>query len=204
MDRRNVNVRYYSNCRYGRSVETLLHYWVRLNNKNETIRKRLLEYGADLNATDGFGKSVLHTAVSCGNYEMAEWLLNNGAYVNSQNKNKDTPLHNAANGNIHLCTLLLKQGADPNCKNKDGETPLSHAEKLIHAEVVKLLLTYGGEAARIDFSKTKRKVEMDSSRLMRQWCEQNIICSEGNNSFIRLKHKVPVLIFEHISFTVSK
>lgn len=204
MKRNNVNVRYYSNHKYGRFLQTLLHYWVCLDNKDKTIRKLLLENGANLNATNGFEKSVLHTAVSRGNYEMSEWLLNNGAYVDSQNKNKDTPLHNAANGNIHLCTLLLKQGADPNCKNKDGETPLSHAGKLIHAEVVKLLLTYGGDAARIDFSKRKRKVGMDSSQLMRQWCEQNIICSAGNNSFIRLKHKVPVLTFEHISLTVSK
>ena len=180
MKRNNVNVRYYSNHKYGRFLQTLLHYWVCLDNKDKTIRKLLLENGANLNATNGFEKSVLHTAVSRGNYEMSEWLLNNGAYVDSQNKNKDTPLHNAANGNIDLCTLLLKHGADPNCINKNEETPLSLAEKLMHTEVVELLLTYGGDAARIDYSRRK-KIEMDSYRHMRECCEKNKNYSAGNN-----------------------
>ena len=183
MSRKNVNVRYYSNLKHGGYVQTLLHYWVRLNNKDKTIRKMLLEYGANLNAMDRFQKSVLDTAVSCGNYEVTEWLLNNGAYVDSQNKNKDTPLHNAANENIDLCTLLLKHEADPNCINKKGETPLSSDEELAHIEVVELLLTYGGDAARIDFSRRKN-IEMDSYRRMRESCENNENYSEGNNVFI--------------------
>ena len=189
MDRKNVNVRDYSNYNYGGvindkyDVQTLLHYWVRLNNKDKTIRKRLLEYGANLNSMDGSEQSVLHVAVSYGNYEMTEWLLNNGVYVDPQNQNKNTPLHVAANGNIDLCTLLLTQGADPNCINKDGETPLSLAEKLTHVDVVELLLTYGGDAARIDFSRRK-KIETDSYRRMRESCENSKSCSEGNNFFI--------------------
>lgn len=183
MTRNNVNVRYYSNRKHGHSLQTLLHYWVHLNNEDKTIPERLLEYGTNLNAMDKFKRSVLHTAVSCGNYEAAEWLLKNGAYVDPQNKNKDTPLHNAANGNVGLCTLLLKHGADPNCTNKNGETPLSLAKKLMHIEVVELLLIYGGDAAKIECSRRK-KIEMDSDRRMRECCEENKKYSAGNNIFI--------------------
>ena len=190
MGRKNVNVRTYSNCRYGRCLETLLHYWVRLNFKDETTGKLLLEYGADLNARDGFEKSVLHTAVSCNNYKMAKWLLNNGAFVDFQNKNKDTPLHNAANGNIDLCNLLLERGADPNYINKDGETPLSLAETLAHTEVVELLLTYGGDAARINFSGRKTMVELDSSQRIRLLCEQNISYTTGITTKCQYCYKI--------------
>ena len=152
---------------------------------------------------DKFERSVLHTAVSSGNYETAEWLLKNGAYVDPQNKNKDTPLHNAANGNIDLCILLLKHGADPNCINKDGETPLSLAKKLMHIKVVELLLIYGGDAAKIECS-TRKKTEMDSDRRMRECCEENKKYSAGNNIFIWIKYEVPVLLYEYIFITVPK
>ena len=191
MDRKYVNVRYYSNRKYGRSEETLLHYWIRLNNKDKATRKLLLECGTDINATDIFGKSLLHTAVSCGDYEMTDWLLNNEAYVDSQNIYKDTPLHYAANGNINLCTLLLMQGADPNCLNKNGETPLSLAAKFTHTEVVKLLLTYGGDAARINFSGRKRKAEIDSFKPIRNLRGENMSYSAGN-TFIRHNDKMPL------------
>ena len=183
MDRKNVNVRHYSIRQYGRARETLLHHWIRLSNNDnndKAVRKRLLEYGADISATYRFGKSLLHLAVSFAFYEITEWLLNNGAYVDSQKINKDTPLHIAADGNIRLCTLLLIRGADPNSVNKNGEIPLSLAAKSTHTKIVKLLLSYGGDATRIEFLGRKTKDELDSSHCIRYWCEQNISNSEGN------------------------
>ena len=196
MEGKNVNVRDYSVGKYGPARETLLHLLIHLGN-SKAICQRLLDCGADINAKDQFGRSPLHLAVSYGNNEITEWLLNNGAYVDSQKNNKDTPLHIAADGDVKSCTLLLIQGADPNCVNNDGETPLSRAVKLTHTKVVKLLLTYGGDAARIDHLGQKRKTEMEN------WCEQNIANSEGN-TFIRDSGKIRVLLHEYIFLTVSK
>ena len=195
MKQKNANVRYYINRKYGCSEETLLHFWIRLNNNDMPTLKFLLEHGADISATAKFGRSLLHTAVSCVNYDATEWLLNNNEYVDSQNIYKNTPLHYAANGNIDLCTLLLMRGADPNRINKDGETPLCLAAKLGHTEVVKLLLTYGGNAEQIGFSGRNIKAEADHSQRMRHLCEQNISYSGGNN-FIRYSGKIPVLLDE--------
>ena len=195
MDRKNVNVRHYLTCKYGRFGETLLHCWIRSNNKNKHPRKLLLEHGANINATDGYEISLLHVAVSCCDYEMAQWLLNNGAYVDSQNRDKDTPLHNVVvYGNIDLCTLLLIRGADPTCKNKHGETPLSEAAKFTCTEVAKLLLTYGADATGIDFSGRKKTAEMESSQRIRRLCEQNVSYSAGN-AFIRQFGEIPVLLY---------
>ena len=156
----------------------MLHCWIRLNNKDKSTRKFLSEHGADINATAKFGNTLLHTAVPCIDYEMTKWLLDKGAYVNSKNIKQDTPLHYAANGYVDLCTLLLEQGADPNYINKEGETPLSHAANFEYTKVVKLLLTYGGDAARIGLS------GMNSSQLIRRWRKENISYSAGN-TFIR-------------------
>ena len=199
MDRKHVNVRYYSTCKYGRCGETLLHCWIRFNNKNKHARKRLLEHGADINATDISEISLLHVAASCCDYEMTQWLLNNGAYVDSQNRNKDTPLHNVACMNIELCTLLLMRGADPTCKNRHGETPLFQAAKFRSTKIVKLLLTYGADAAGMEAA--GMKAEMDSSHCIRHLCEQNISYSAGN-TFIRHSSKIPVLLYEYIFLTV--
>ena len=171
LKRKNVNLGDYVNRKYGRSEETLLHCWIRLNSKDKSIREFLFQHGADINARAKFGNSLLHTAVPYVNYEMTEWLLNNGAYVNSKNMKQDTPLHFAANGNIDLCTFLLMRGADPNCINKEGETPLSHAANLEYTEVVELLLTYGGDLS-IPYS--------------------------AGNTFIRDISKIPVLLYEYI------
>ena len=193
MDRKNVNVRHYSTCKYGRSGETLLHCWIRFNNKDKHARKLLLEHGANINAADGFEISLLHVAVSCCDYEMAKWLLNNGAYVDSQDKNKDTALHNVTYINIDLCTLLLIREADPTCKNRHRETPLSQAANFTRTEVVELLLTYGADATGIVLSGRKKTAEMDSSQRIRRLCEQNISYSAGN-AFIRQFGETPVLL----------
>ena len=190
LKRKNVNLRYYVNRKYGRSEETLLHCWIRLNNKDKSTRKFLSEHGADINATAKFGNTLLHTAVPCIDYEMTKWLLDKGAYVNSKNIKQDTPLHYAANGYVDLCTLLLEQGADPNYINKEGETPLSHAANFEYTKVVKLLLTYGGDAARIGLS------GMNSSQLT-TLREENISYSAGN-TFIRDISKIPVMLYEYI------
>ena len=198
-----MNVRHYSTCKYGRSGETLLHCWIRSNNKDKHARKLLLEHGADINATDGYKISLLHVAVSCCDYEMVEWLLNNGAYVDSQNRDKDTPLHVVAYGNIDLCTLLLIRGADPTCKNKHGETPLSQAAKFTCTEVAELLLTYGDDATGVDFSGRKKTAEMDASQRIRRLGEQNVSYSAGN-AFNRQFGEIPVLLYIFFALLQNK
>ena len=61
---------------------------------------------------------------SAGHAELVERLCKEGAYVDTQNDNLDTPLHLAAwKGNSEVVTVLLKNGADKNIENADGKTP---------------------------------------------------------------------------------
>ena len=70
------------------------------------------------------GATPLQVAVTARNTELAELLLQQGAYVNTQDSGGDTPLHSAVSRCDQPTTLvLINHGADPELKNKKGELP---------------------------------------------------------------------------------
>jgi protein phosphatase 1 regulatory subunit 12A len=84
--------------------------------------KRLIEERlVDINVTTCDGLTGLHEAAICGNCEMVEYLLDNGANINCCDHEGWTPLHAAASlGQIDIVKLLLKRNADAtivNCEN---------------------------------------------------------------------------------------
>ena len=54
--------------------------------------KLLVEFNATVNATDNEGRSALHWAVKCNNYDGAAILIQSGANVNMQDNDERTPL----------------------------------------------------------------------------------------------------------------
>ena len=69
--------------------------------------------------------------------------------VNAQDKQKDTPLHEACiRGNLSIVKELLKHGADVNAQNDDGKNPLQTACKGGYVEVVQAILDYNCEGAK--------------------------------------------------------
>jgi ankyrin repeat protein len=74
---------------------------------------------------DSNGISLLYYACCFGQYSVAKWLLEHGANVNIQMKDKpkNTPLHGAKfRGHFLIVELLLEYGADINIKNDFGAT----------------------------------------------------------------------------------
>ncbi len=83
----------------------------------------LIEKGADVNARDNDGRSVLmHTT----DVEMAQMPIDNGADVNAKDFEGHSVLHNAATAKYlyHITKTLLDNGANPCAQNKNGNTPL--------------------------------------------------------------------------------
>jgi ankyrin repeat protein len=83
----------------------------------------LIEKGADVNARDKSGNSVLEQAASSNNVEVARLLIARGAQVNNVDEGGYTPLLNAAgNGDrsAAMVKLLLEHGAQVNVRT--GET----------------------------------------------------------------------------------
>ena len=66
-----------------------------------------------------------HDAIEKGNLEVVQFLLDNGAKVNTPGLENSTPLHEAvSNRNVDMCKLLMRYGADNKSKNIVGTTPL--------------------------------------------------------------------------------
>jgi ankyrin repeat protein len=97
-------------------------------------------------AKDGF--QPLGLAAFFGHLEVARFLLEMGAEVNSPSDNglHVMPLHSAAaNRHLEIARLLLEHGAMVNARQADDFTPLHAAAQNGQLEMVKLLLYNGAD-----------------------------------------------------------
>uniref|UniRef100_A0A158R4H7 Arf-GAP with coiled-coil, ANK repeat and PH domain-containing protein 2 n=1 Tax=Syphacia muris TaxID=451379 RepID=A0A158R4H7_9BILA len=100
---------------------------------------RLIAEGCDVNGSFE-GETALHAAVKAGNGVAVEFLLLNGAKINSLDGDLNSPLHvAAAYGHPLIVCQLMKRGADQRLKNRRGEVALDLAVEGKHADIVTLL-----------------------------------------------------------------
>lgn len=90
--------------------------------KDITSLKILHMSGVNLNVRGQYGRQPIHSAALAGNYEGAKYLLENGAYVDSNDNNDNTGLLLATStGDIKVVDLFLAYKADAKKRNKKGE-----------------------------------------------------------------------------------
>ena len=108
--------------------------------------KRLIDLGAKINKKDKNGNSLLSQAVSVNNFEIAQFLLENGVDIDEKIKGK-TLLHRAVQDNkIGQVKFLIEYGATIDLKDdKARQTPLELAYKRGYKEIEKLLLECGAD-----------------------------------------------------------
>uniref|UniRef100_A0A8C1YMT1 Poly [ADP-ribose] polymerase n=1 Tax=Cyprinus carpio TaxID=7962 RepID=A0A8C1YMT1_CYPCA len=96
--------------------------------------------------TQGRHSTPLHLAAGYNNLEVAEYLLQHGAEVNSQDKGGLIPLHNAASyGHVDVAALLIKYNACVNATDKWAFTPLHEAAQKGRTQLCALLLAHGAD-----------------------------------------------------------
>jgi ankyrin repeat protein len=111
------------------------------NKGHKDVVQVLLDYKADVNATDGDGHSALHYAVFNDHLDVAVLLLANKADVKAKTSVGETPLHVAAgSGHKDMAELLLTNKADVAAKSNTGLTPLHLAASNGHTDVAEVLL----------------------------------------------------------------
>lgn len=118
----------------------------------------LLEHGADPNAKDKLGTTVLHLVALWGHADLAQILIAKGANVNAKDDERWTPLHVAAmKGHKGVVELLLGKGAGFNVIDRKGKTPLDLAKENGRTEVVTFLRNFG---ARVNLPSTQAVEEV--------------------------------------------
>jgi hypothetical protein len=111
---------------YDSNDEPIIHA---VANNNIEMVKLLLDYGADIEATNSSGNTPLIIAASnSDNTDMIEFLLENGADATAVNKSKATAIHMAAEAsNLKAVKILEKAGADIKAKDTYNEDALCYA-----------------------------------------------------------------------------
>ncbi|KAI9708311.1 MAG: hypothetical protein M1820_004015 [Bogoriella megaspora] len=111
--------------------------------------KVLVDNGANLDARDADGGSILHRACFMGAQDVLEMALATGALdIDCTSWDGDTPLHCAVyTGNSTIVETILEAGANPNMENLDKRTPLDHAIDRGRGDLGDLLLSYGAVVA---------------------------------------------------------
>jgi ankyrin repeat protein len=103
--------------------------------------RKLLDQGTSVNAKRlEEGTTPLIAACNRAHYDVAKFLLDRGADVNSANRNGWTPLMGAASGgDKNLVRLLIDRGADVKARHAYGWTALKLAGSKGHQGVLELL-----------------------------------------------------------------
>ena len=105
--------------------------------------KMLIQNGADIQASDSNGSTVLHFASSNSNQEVVEFLLKlNEISVNATDNSNQTPLMHACydGGRLDNIKMLIQNGADIQASDSNGSTVLHLASSNSNQEVVEFLL----------------------------------------------------------------
>ena len=112
--------------------------WLATTHRTDSARA-LLDSGANVNAVDDDGISLLSWAAIANRIEMARLLIERGADVNHVDKKGMTPLLYAASidfGDSAMIDLLLKHGARLDARTKEGLTALDLAHKYHHTHLL--------------------------------------------------------------------
>ncbi len=117
----------------------------------DLVRQLLKKDPGLIHAWSPDGWTALH--LNFNNLEMARLLIDSGADLNLNSKNKlnATPLQGAAANNwIDLAKLYLSRGANVNCRSEEGGSPLHEAAGNGFLEFAKLLIENGADVNQKD------------------------------------------------------
>ena len=93
-----------------------------------------------------FGSPLHATVFGGGHIDIAQFLFEHGADINSRTAFKNIPLHLASvHGHPRIGKWLLDHGADVNFPMYDGWTPLSLASSNGHLELARILLEHSAD-----------------------------------------------------------
>lgn len=111
------------------------------------ICQLFLDGGMDPDSRDYDGTPMLNLAIRSDDYDLAVWLMDNGAHFDVFSEDRGyTPVMDAVwRGNEKLTKLLIEKGADLNTICKEGQTNLVLAVGANRPAICKLLVENGAD-----------------------------------------------------------
>jgi hypothetical protein len=132
--------------RNGNTTDESIFLAVRIDDLSRV--RRLLERGANVNAVDDNGRTLLHVAVEYAHRDIVALLIRSGANVDAVDNYGWTPLHVAVEyAHRDIVALLLRSGANVDAVDNNGWTPLHWAAHDGHRDIVALLLRSGANVS---------------------------------------------------------
>ncbi|PZO38662.1 MAG: hypothetical protein DCF19_15790 [Pseudanabaena frigida] len=115
--------------------------------KSEDTLEWFLSKNIDINTKDKDGRTALaNLANRVNDINILKFLIRNGASINNQDNNRNTPLNNAARyANKEIIKILIENGANVNNRGGYGQTPLFMASMYGNKEAVKILIENGAD-----------------------------------------------------------
>jgi ankyrin repeat protein len=108
------------------------------------VSRLLLEYKADINPHENYGRTPLYLAAEYGRVNVVRFLLEHGADENAQNNDHSTPLHVALfKGHLDVSRLLVEHGANIDAEDNKGKTAFQVATERGYHDLAKFLSDHG-------------------------------------------------------------
>ncbi len=108
------------------------------------LQRLIDQHGANMNARNRPGESLLMMAIKARHTDIALYLLEKGANVQVANTSKVTPLMAAAyNNDFRIARLLIEKKADIHAVDQLKKTAIVYAAGIGGSETVELLLANG-------------------------------------------------------------
>jgi ankyrin repeat protein len=106
----------------------------------------LIQYGADVNARNLYGRLPIHQAARRGNTMTLDLLIKSGSELNIADRDGMTVLHEATVCGDEACVnSVLNTDVDINAVNGDGDTPLLIAAKHLSVKIISLIISAGAD-----------------------------------------------------------
>ncbi|XP_052896825.1 protein phosphatase 1 regulatory subunit 12B isoform X3 [Anopheles moucheti] len=134
---------------------------------------------------------IFLAACVAGDKEEVEWLLKNGADIDTANVDGLTALHQACiDDNLDMVEFLVQKGADVNRKDNEGWTPLHATASCGFLSIARYLIENGADLASIN-SDGELAVDLASSDAMEDLIqhhldEQGIDCDDARQAEERI------------------
>ncbi|XP_066927224.1 uncharacterized protein [Clytia hemisphaerica] len=194
------------------SCKSLILYFAKLaisSNEGEGIDlgfvESLIKSGADVNATDRAGQTVLHEVSKAWHTDVAKFLLDKKAEINKGDRFGRTPLHlSAAVGYVEMVEFLIANGANINQKTKgEKQTPIHYAARNNAVATLKVLLRLGASITDRDYkARTPLFVAAENGRqeaarmLLEAGAPAAVYDDEGTSCLTLMIEKMPMIALE--------